>query len=29
MSPAAARLDAVALWWVAGLLGLPEGSGGG
>ncbi len=29
MSPAAARLDAVALRWVAGLLGLPPGTAGG
>ena len=29
MSPAAARLDAVALRWVTELLGLPPGSGGG
>ena len=29
MSPAAARLDAVALRWVAELLGLPPGTGGG
>jgi glutamate/tyrosine decarboxylase-like PLP-dependent enzyme len=29
MSPAAARLDAVALRWVAGLLGLPPDAGGG
>jgi glutamate/tyrosine decarboxylase-like PLP-dependent enzyme len=29
MSPAAARLDAVALRWVTELLGLPDGTGGG
>ena len=29
MSPAAARLDAVALRWVAEVLGLPTGTGGG
>ncbi len=29
MSPAAAALDAVALRWVTGLLGLPAGTGGG
>ena len=29
MSPAAARLDAVALRWVTELLGLPPGTGGG
>jgi glutamate/tyrosine decarboxylase-like PLP-dependent enzyme len=29
MSPAAATLDAVALRWVTGLLGLPAGTGGG
>jgi glutamate/tyrosine decarboxylase-like PLP-dependent enzyme len=29
MSPAAARLDAVALRWVAELLGLPDGTSGG
>jgi glutamate/tyrosine decarboxylase-like PLP-dependent enzyme len=29
MSPAAARLDAVALRWVTELLGLPRGTGGG
>ena len=29
MSPAAARLDAIALRWVAEVLGLPAGTGGG
>jgi glutamate/tyrosine decarboxylase-like PLP-dependent enzyme len=29
MSPVAARLDAVALRWIAGLLGLPDGAAGG